>query len=110
MRESVKSRILLLSAAILVVACGDARLRKLDVGISKDSAMHVMGPKPDRVEGYLVGGQMIEALFYGKAGADSGQTPEDRLVPVVVVNGQVTGWGKEEWRKVAAEHKIQVKQ
>ena len=103
------TRILLLGAALLLAACGDARLRKLSVGISKDSAMQVMGAKPDRAEAYLTGGQSIEALFYGKAGADSGQTPQEELTPIVIVNGQLTGWGREEWQKVATEHNIQVK-
>lgn len=103
------TRTLWLGAAILLAACGDARLRKLEVGISKDSTIRIMGAKPDRAEGYLTGGKMIEALFYGKAGADSGQTPEAELTPVVIVDGQLSGWGREEWLKVAAEHKIQIK-
>jgi hypothetical protein len=103
-------RILWLSATLVLIGCGDARLRKLEVGISKDSTMHLMGDQPDRAEAYLTGGKMIEALFYGKAGADSGQTPEAELTPVVIVDGQLSGWGREEWLKVAAEHKIQVKE
>lgn len=94
---------------MILAACGDSRLRKLSVGISKDSALQIMGGKPDRAEAYLTNGQMIEALFYGAAGADSGATPEEKLTPVVIVNGQLQGWGKEDWEKVAAEHKIQVK-
>ena len=101
--------ILLLGAGLLLAACGDSRLRKLSVGISKDSAMHIMGAKPDRAEAYLTSGQSIEALFYGKEGADSGMTPLEKLTPVVIVNGQLTGWGQEEWQKVATEHKIQTK-
>ena len=71
--------------------------------------MHIMGAKPERSEAYLTNGQSIEALFYGKAGADSGKTPPEKLTPVVIVNGQLAGWGLEEWQKVAAEHKIQIK-
>ena len=97
----------LLLAMMLLGGCGDARLRKLSVGISKDSTMQIMGSRPDRTEAYLVEGRMIEALFYGKAGADSGATPEDKLTPVVLVDGALTGWGKDEWEKVAAENNIQ---
>jgi hypothetical protein len=103
------TRVLVFGAVLLLAACGDARLRKLSVGISKDSTMHLMGDKPDRAEAYLTGGKMIEALFYGKAGADSGQTPEAQLTPVVIVDGQLTGWGRDEWLKVATEHRIQIK-
>lgn len=103
------TRILLIGAVVLLAACGDARLRKLSVGISRDSTMHLMGAKPDRAEAYLTGGKMIEALFYGKAGTDSGQTADAELTPVVLIDGQLAGWGREEWQKVAAEHKIQVK-
>jgi len=105
----VKLRLLLLGSGLLLAACGDARLRKLSVGISKDSTIQIMGAKPDRAEAYLTGGQAIEALFFGPAGADSGQTPEEKLTPVVIVNGQLVGWGREEWQKVATEHNIQVK-
>ena len=107
---SKPTRVLLVAAIILLAACGDSRLRKLSVGMSKDSTILVMGGRPDRAEAYLTGGQMIEALFYGKAGADSGATPEAELVPVVIVNGQLQSWGKEEWEKVAAEHRIQIRQ
>jgi uncharacterized protein DUF3192 len=103
------TRILVFGAGLLLAGCGDSRLRKLAVGISKDSTMHIMGARPDRAEAYLTGGKMIEALFYGKAGADSGQTPEAELTPVVIVDGQLTGWGRDEWQKVATEHKIQIK-
>jgi hypothetical protein len=105
----VSNRILLLAATVLVVAaCGDSRLRKLSVGISRDSTLQIMGTKPDRAEAYLANGQTIEALFYGTAGADSGTTPEAKLTPVVIVNGQLQGWGKEKWEKVAAEHGIRL--
>lgn len=69
--------------------------------------MQIMGTKPDRAEAYLTGGQMIEGLFYGRPGADSGTTPEDKLTPVVLIDGKVTGWGREAWDKVAAGHNIQ---
>ncbi len=69
--------------------------------------MQIMGGRPDRAEAYLTGGQVIEGLFYGKAGADSGKTPQDKLTPVVLIDGKVTGWGREAWEKVASEHNIQ---
>jgi hypothetical protein len=101
--------LLFVAITLLLLACGDSRLGNLTVGMSKDSTVQVMGSRPDRAEAYLSGGEMIEALFYGKPGADSGTTPEAELVPVVIVDGKLQGWGKEEWAKVAAEHRIQVK-
>jgi hypothetical protein len=91
---------------LLLAACGDARLGKLSAGIPKDSAIAVMGRRPDLLKPYLVDGKYIEAMFFAKPGADSGTTPERKLEPVIAVDGKVQAWGWDEWEKLAAQYRI----
>jgi hypothetical protein len=106
---SPRLRVLLCGSAILLVACGDTRSSKLSVGISKDSALKIMSQAPERNEAYLVNGRDIIALFFGKPGAAAGATPSEELLPIVLVNDSVAGWGWKGWEKIAADYRIQVK-
>lgn len=110
-----RARLLIAATAlVLTAACAreDARLKSLGVGISKDSAFIVMElPAEERGEAYLIDGQYIEAFVVRKPGV---QGPRDSLTreqatPVVVIGGQVTGWGWDHWDSVAAAHSIEVK-
>jgi len=88
--------LLMLGALTLVTACGgsDRRLERLTAGLSKDSAMALMGvERPERLEQYLVAGRYIEILFYNRPGADSGSVRDRELSPLVVVDGALLGWG-----------------
>jgi len=99
---------LALAAALAACSSGDARFKQLTVGISKDSALKVMGAaQPLRVDGYLIAGKSLEVLYFAPAGtADS--LPDRQLSPLVAVNGQLIGWGWETLDSVAAETKIPV--
>ncbi|HEX9166954.1 MAG TPA: hypothetical protein VF862_13660 [Gemmatimonadales bacterium] len=110
-----RARLLLAAATlVLISACAkeDTRLKSLGVGISKDSAFIVMElPAEERGEAYLIDGQYIEAFVVRKPGV---QGPRDSLTreqatPVVVIGGQVTGWGWDHWDSVAGAHNIEVK-
>lgn len=99
----------------LLAACGpgeDPRVEALSVGISKDSAVAVMGGDvPSRVDPYLTGGQYIEALLYVRpggepSGADS--IPDRQRTPLVIINGLLTGWGWAHWDSVASANNIPV--
>jgi hypothetical protein len=97
--------------AVTLVGCGgsDARLKKLTVGIPRDSALRVTGlEKPERTDRYLVGGHFIEAMYFAKPGADSGKTPDRQMSPVVVVDGKLAAWGWKTWDSIAAANKIVV--
>ena len=111
MRNRTLARTLLfVGGALILGGCGDSRLRKLTVGISRDSALAIMGGKPERIDAYITGGQFIEALYYARPGRDSGTTPERKLSPVVLVDRVVVAWGWKEWEPIAEEHHIQLKQ
>ncbi len=101
-----------LAVTLGLAACGtsDARLAKLTAGIPKDSALKVMGGgKPSRIDSYLTGGHMIEALYYrppGESGTDS--LPDRKLSVVVVIDGKLRSWGWTAWDSVAGANKIVV--
>lgn len=94
----------LASLALMGCARGDARLKKLTVGISKDSALAAIGVTlGERPASYLVKGQMIEAMMIRRPDAEG---PLDSLThaqytPVVIVDGKLGGWGWKYWDSVA---------
>ena len=100
----------LVAVATVATGCGDARMRRLSAGISKDSAITIMGGRPERTDAYITGGKLIEALYYAKPGSDSGTTPERELLPVVVQDGQVVAWGRGDWEALASQLHIQLRQ
>ncbi len=105
----------------LVAACGDARVKKLDEGITRDSVLTILrdgapAAGPDSLPhvyenaAYLVNGRNYEVFYYTKgdevAGADS--LPAKRLTPIVLVEGSVTGWGWKYWDSVATSINLPV--
>ena len=102
---------------VLLVGCGDARIKELSPGISRDSTLRIIGsgatvedslPNVYRAERYLSKAQMLEVLFYSPSGEKEGRDsmPEGRLTPIVLRDGVVTGWGWQHFDSVAAEHGI----
>lgn len=107
-------RRLVLPIMLLAVIAGcrreDPRLAHMTIGITKDSAITVMGgERPSRVDPYLVSGQYIEAMLFIRPGTQPvgvDTLPDRERTPVVVINGQVTGWGWNHWDSVAAANNI----
>ena len=100
-----------LAIAVALTACrsGDPRLERLSTGISKDSVIVLFdAAAPAHSDPYLTGGHYIEAMYYPRPGADS--TVADReMSPVVLVDGQVIGWGWKVWDSVATANGIVLK-
>ena len=97
---------------VIITACSeDVRLKRLSVGIAKDSAIRAMGGEsPQRTDPYLVNGHLIEAMMFvepGLAKPQADSVPERKKVPIVVVDGKVVGWGWSNWDSVTAANKIQ---
>lgn len=92
------------------IACGsDARFKHLSVGISRDSALQLMGvEKPARVDPFLVNGHYFEVIYYAKPGSDGVGVPDRKLSPVVVVDGKLVGWGWKSLDSVAGANKLPV--
>jgi len=93
-----------------IAACsGDARFKRLSVGISRDSAIQLIGAeKPRRVDPFLVNGHYFEVMYYAKPGADTTTLTDRKMSPVVVVDGKLVGWGWESLDSVAGANKIPV--
>jgi hypothetical protein len=119
-----------LSAASLLVACEDTRVKKLDTGITRDSAVSVIshdlkpGSPPDSFPNvytrgqFLIGGKRIEVLYftpdnekhpYVNGKEIKGDTiPLRKLTPLVFVENRLAGRGWDFWDSVAKVNKIAV--
>lgn len=87
-----------LATMFLLTACGDARLDKLSLGISKDSAATIIGDPPHREASYLTAGKLWEVQFYARASAGATDTiPWRKMSPVVFIDHKAVGWGWGWW-------------
>ena len=104
----------------LLSACADANIRKLNAGIPRDSVLKILAlgststdstPNVYREERYLHDGQMITMLLYTNTGKKEGvdTVPEGDLIPVVLRNDTLTGWGWEHHDSVAKANNIVIK-
>lgn len=106
--------LIVIASAAALTACGDSRIKELSAGISRDSVLTILGDGSPVVDGdslphvydagkYLVNSRTYEVFYYTKteekAGADS--VPPDKLTPIVLQDGTVSGWGWEHWDSVA---------
>ncbi len=118
-----------LSVVSVAVACQDARVKAVDTGITRDSAMSVIshdvkpGNGPDsfpnvyKRERYLIGGKNYEVLYFNADNAKqhvvSGQQPKDSIppkamTPIVLVENKVIGKGWGFWDSVAKANNIPI--
>ncbi|HEY4217511.1 MAG TPA: hypothetical protein VGM67_10265 [Gemmatimonadaceae bacterium] len=122
---SVRRRTLALvavGAAVVLTACQDKRVKALNVGISRDSAITVMAqqtkagvrdsmPNVYTTERYLINGKNYQVLFFAPNNEKSGKDSVARkdLVPIVFVDNIMVGKGWDVYDSVAKANKIQVK-
>ncbi|HEY3934397.1 MAG TPA: hypothetical protein VGL65_07225 [Gemmatimonadales bacterium] len=95
------------AAVILLAGCGDARLDKLALGVSKDSATALIGATPHRTLSYLTAGKTWEIELYARS--DAGATDSiawRKMSPVVFINGKSVGWGWSWWNRTAKAQSI----
>lgn len=108
-RPLALAALLLLGTALSACGPSDARLKKLAVGIARDSVLKVMVPQaPDRIDRFIVNSHAIEALYFAPQGADSGSTPDRQMSPVVLVDGLLLAWGWKQWDSLATANRIVV--
>ncbi|HZI30597.1 MAG TPA: hypothetical protein VFD64_20710 [Gemmatimonadaceae bacterium] len=112
--------IVLTAALAALTGCEDKNIRNLTVGIPRDSVIKVLAqgspatdstPNVYREERYLNAGHFITMLMYSSTGKkEAEQTiPEEELIPVVLVNDTLTGWGWEHHDSVATANNIVIK-
>lgn len=119
-----------LSAASLLVACQDKRVKELNTGITQDSVMSVIsqnlkpGSGPDSMpnvykkERFLVQGKTFEVLYFTSDNQKapppvnpdpkSDTVPLKRLTPLVFFENRLVAKGWDAWDSVAAANKIQI--
>src|SRR4051812_48423978 len=120
-----------LSAATLLAACEDKRVKQLDTGITRDSAVSVIahdlkpGAPPDSFPNvytrgqFLVNGKRLEVLYFvpdnkkepNKNGPPTQQKdtiPLRKLTPIVFLENRLIGRGWDFWDSVATANKIPV--
>jgi len=122
---SVRRRSLVLaamSAATLLAACQDKRVKQLDTGITRDSALTVIGqdlkpsagpdsfPNVYKRSRYLIAGKNYEVLYFTsdneKQGKDSVKTKN--LTPVVFRENKLIGKGWDFWDSLSKANNIPV--
>jgi len=124
---SVSRRILVpcaLAGAVLSTACEDKRVKAIDTGIARDSAISIIShdlpanathdslPNVYIRETYLMGGKNYEVLFFSpknekaQAGKD---TAWGKLTPIILVNNKTVGTGWKVWDSISTANKIPLK-
>jgi hypothetical protein len=104
----------------LLTGCGDANIKQLTVGIRRDSVLKILGqgsaatdttPNVYREERYLHNGHMITMLMYTNTGKKEGTdtVAEGELIPVVLRDDTLTGWGWTHHDSVAKANNISIK-
>ncbi len=107
MRHATFRAGLALATLTLLAACGDARLDKLALGITKDSAAVLIGEKPHRTISMLTAGKLWDVQFYARSAvADTDSVAWRRMSPVVFIGHQAVGWGWSWWSGAAIKQGI----
>jgi hypothetical protein len=117
--RSVLARALLIAVIASLAACEDSRIRALDEGIPRDSALKILDavPPPNdpeikvyRHNEYYIDNRLYEVWYFDPEGRREVDeiVPESKLTPIVIVEGKVAGWGRNFLRKLADEKKIPV--
>ncbi|MBL8961000.1 MAG: hypothetical protein JNJ98_14185 [Gemmatimonadetes bacterium] len=107
------------AAALAAAACGDQHIRALDEGISRDSTLRILAdgvaPRGDTIQNvynrkrFLVEGREFDIYMFDAQNRRLWADPEvedKELVPVVVVNGKLEGWGWDHMDDVTSKYGI----
>jgi hypothetical protein len=108
--------LIVIAGTTSLLACGDRRIRDLQVGMARDSVLATLGSAPPDTEAfifdkdqYIVDGKNVEVFYYDPksrmAFVDSVESEE--LTPVVLLAGKVSGWGWDHWDSVAASIRVE---
>lgn len=124
-RSTRATIVIALSSVVFATACGDSRLENLSTGISRDSVLAIIneGASGDslarvyRQESYLLANKegnahLANILFYNKSGvkeADDSTLAREATTPIVLLNGNVAGWGWTYYDSLAKANNIPVK-
>ena len=120
----VRRRILMLAAitaTVALAACEDKRVKELNTGITRDSAITVIAqdikgggrdslPNVYKSSRFLIAGKTYEVLYFTpnneKAGKDT--VPMKKLTPLVFVDNQLVAKGWPAWDSVSKANNIPI--
>lgn len=107
MRQKTFRAGMALATITLLAACSDARLDKLALGISKDSATALIGEAPHRTLSMQTASKGWDVQLYAR----SATTEKDSILwrkmsPVVFIDGKTVGWGWSWWTGASAKQGI----
>jgi len=121
----VRERVLGLSALValtLLTACEDKRVKAMDTGISRDSAVSILThetksgaadslPNVYMREKFLVGGKQMEVMYFTPSNEKltKDTLPMGKLTPLVFVESKLIGKGWTKWDSIAKANGIPVK-
>ena len=122
----VRDRLLGLSALCaltLLAACEDKRVKELNTGITRDSAVSVLAQEIKKGSGsdsfpnvytreqFLVGGKTMEVLYFtpNNEKVTKDTVPMGKLTPLVFVENKLIGKGWSAWDSIATANNIPVK-
>ena len=107
MRHAIVRAVAALAALTLLAACRDARLDKLALGISADSAAKLIGDAPHRSNTFLTAGKQWEVQFYARGSAvPADSIPWRKMSPVIFIDGKAVGWGWGWWSGTSKKQNI----
>ncbi len=122
----VRERLLVLSALsalTLLAACEDKRVKAMDTGITRDSALSILThetkpgagdtlPNVYTREKFLVGGKNMEVLYFtpNNEKVTKDTVPTRKLTPLVFVENKLIGKGWSKWDSISKANNIPVKQ
>lgn len=89
-------------ARTMSISQSRANLAKLEIGMTKDQVIAVMG-EPRSREAY----PNVEFLMYQTELEDVYQRTDERITPVAFVNGRVVGWGRNYYEEKAKTSRIE---
>ena len=124
---SVSRRMMLpcvLAGAAVLGACEDKRVKAVDTGITRDSAVSIIAhdlpanaksdsfPNVYYRDRYLIGGKNYEVLYF-TPNNDKASVAKDtnwsKLTPIVLINNKTVGTGWKVWDSISTANKIPLK-
>ena len=84
-------------------------LMKIELGMSKQEVVNIMGQPYNREAYATPDGQQIEFLIYLTQYTDSGSIPDSDTTPICFFNGKVNGWGRNFYIEQKKRYEIEIK-
>jgi len=107
MRKTSARAVSALGILALLTACGDTRLDKLSLGVTKDSAAAIIGETPHRTLSYITAGKLWEVQLYPRNPVgDADSIAWRKMSPVVFIDHKAVGWGWSWWGRESAKQNI----